>query len=589
MMYGLRSTRPELHHALVVSGSYLFVIASVGLIALLIYRGAIQAAYVFGFCLLVVIAAIGFKLSVGMIRSAKLVHQLRMAEAELRQSEQRMAQAARAGKWGVWEWTVGADNIWVTDQIRTLYGFAPAEQISFNRILSVVHDDDRDMVRTGVLQLMENGGEFSRQYRVVLPGGQVRWIAAQGIVDIAADNKKKIRGVSFDISELKRSSDLLKQEKAFLKQLIDINPNLIFTKDRQGRFTLANQAVANIYGTTVDDLIGKTDADFNTSAEEVQWFHQSDTEVLDSLQKQVIPEERITDANGKTRWLETIKLPVFDSHGVVSLVLGTAIDITERKEMELDLAQQRQEQAHRSRVMMLSELSGSLTHELNQPLAAILSNAQAALRFMAQDSPDLGEVREILQDIVSDNKRASEVIQGMRLLYKKGCMQFELTDMNSVVGNTLNLLRSEMMNAGVLCKVNLTLDLPEINAARAQIQQVLINLIMNGCDAMAGIVESNRLLLITTEMDPQQGIRISVSDQGHGIPAETIDRIFEPFFTTKPQGLGLGLSVCRRIIIAHGGHLWASGNANGGTTFFFTVPVYEGSKNEQSWSKGSDS
>lgn len=589
MMYALRSTRPELHHALVVSGSYLFVIVSVGLIALLIYWGAIQAAYVFVFCLLVVIAAIGFKLSVSMIRSAKLVHQLRIAEAELRHSEQRMEQAAKAGKWGVWEWTIDTDNIWVTNQMRELYGFALVEQITFERFLSVVHDADRDTVRADVLQFIEKGSDFSRQYRIVLPGGQVRWIATQGIVDVADDSKKKIRGVSFDISELKRSADLLKEEKVFLKKLIDINPNLIFTKDRLGRFTLANQVVADIYGTTVDGLIGKTDADFNTNAEEVQWFHQSDTEVLNTLKKQIIPEERITAANGKVHWLETIKLPVFDSHGIVSHVLGTAIDITERKEMELELAQQRQEQAHSSRMMTLSELSGSLTHELNQPLAAILSNAQAALRFMSQDSPDLGEVREILQDIVSDNKRASEVIQGMRLLYKKGCMQFEPLDLNALISNTLNLLRSEMLNAGVFCKVNLTSDLPEINAARAQIQQVLINLIMNGCDAMAGIAESKRLLLITTEMDQQQGILISVSDQGHGISEGTIDQVFEPFFTTKPQGLGLGLSVCRRIIIAHGGHLWVSGNAKGGTTFFFTVPVYEGSKNEQLWSKGSDS
>lgn len=223
-----------------------------------------------------------------------------------------------------------------------------------------------------------------------------------------------------DISDRKRRDSLIRKDRAFLRQVIDIDPNLIFAKDREGRFTLANEAVAEIYGTSVEALIGRTDADFDNNASEVEAFRLADLEVMDSLRERFIAEERLTDSKGRVHFLQTVKRPIVGEDGVARQVLGVSTDITARKQAQLELDRQRNELAHLSRVTLVSELSGSIAHELNQPLAAIMSNAEAARALLRRDPPELDEVREILDDIVSDDWRAAQIISGMRSLLRKG-------------------------------------------------------------------------------------------------------------------------------------------------------------------------
>ena len=379
-----------------------------------------------------------------------------------------------------------------------------------------------------------------------------------------------------DVSEHRKRDALLKHERAFLRQVIDNTPSMIFAKDRLGRYTLANRAVADIYGTTVDALMGKTDADFNRNAEQVQSFRRTELEVMDTLQERFIAEEHMIDAAGRDHWLQAVMRPILSEDGKASQIVGSATDITARKNAELELGRQRNELAHLSRVTMLSELSGSLAHELNQPLTAILSNAQAALRFLAAGNPNLDELREILRDIVDDDRRAGEVIQGLRLLLKKGEMRRESLDMNEVVRDVMKLVRSDLLNTGVGMITELESALPSVTGDRVQLQQVLLNLVVNGCDAMAGAETSDRRLVVSTGLDDSQCVRVRVADHGPGIPAEHLERVFDPFFTTKTHGLGLGLAVCRNIIAAHGGRLWAANEAGRGTSFSFTVPVNAG-------------
>jgi C4-dicarboxylate-specific signal transduction histidine kinase len=254
-------------------------------------------------------------------------------------------------------------------------------------------------------------------------------------------------------------------------------------------------------------------------------------------------------------------------------MIGATIDITARKQAELEVQQQRGELAHLSRVTMLGELSGSLAHELNQPLTAILSNAQAAQRFLAHDNADLNEVRDILKDIVDEDKRAGEVIRRLRGLLKKDEVHHQPFDINEVVQEVLKLVRSDLVNQGVAVQADLAPALPEVNADRVQLQQVLLNLVMNACDAMAGGPAGDHKLIIRTELAAGEGIRVSVADCGVGLAPDNLEKAFEPFFTTKVQGMGLGLSVCRTIITAHGGKLWAVNNPGRGATFHFTLPV----------------
>ncbi len=235
--------------------------------------------------------------------------------------------------------------------------------------------------------------------------------------------------------------------------------------------------------------------------------------------------------------------------------------------------QQQSELAHLSRVTMLGELSGSLAHELNQPLTAILSNAQAAQRFLAHDNADLDEVRDILKDIVDEDKRAGEVIRRLRLLLKKGEVQHQPLDLNEVVLEVLKLVRSDLVNQGVTAQTELAPGLPVLHGDRVQLQQVLLNLVINACDAMSGVATADRQFIVRTKPAYGQGVEASVSDCGDGIPADKLEQVFEPFFTTKAHGMGLGLSVCRTIITAHGGKLWVTNNAARGATFHFTLPA----------------
>lgn len=287
-------------------------------------------------------------------------------------------------------------------------------------------------------------------------------------------------------------------------------------------------------------------------------------------------EYRVLLPDGGTHWIAARGRVEFDELGKPLRMRGVSIDVTRRMQAELEVQSQRTELAHLSRVTMLGELSGSLAHELNQPLAAILSNAQAAQRFLKQEGADRHELKEILGDIVEEDKRASEVIRRLRLLLKKGEVQSLPVDMNEVVADVLKLMRSDLVNQGVMVETKPAAGLPQVRGDKVQLQQVLLNLMVNACDAMAGMPAAERRLRILTVATETGTVQVSVCDRGRGVPAEILQRIFDPFMTTKPQGMGLGLAVCRTIISAHGGRLWVANEPDGGAGFHFTLPAFRG-------------
>jgi C4-dicarboxylate-specific signal transduction histidine kinase len=240
---------------------------------------------------------------------------------------------------------------------------------------------------------------------------------------------------------------------------------------------------------------------------------------------------------------------------------------------ELEIARQRNQLTHLSRVSMLGELSGSVVHEISQPLTASLNNARAAQRLLSRSEPDLKEVREILQDIVAVDQRAADVIRRLRQLFKRGVVQLQPLSANDLVEEVLKLLRSELIDRGVTAHAELAAGLPVLQADRVELQQVLINLVTNACDAMADTPRDARALTIRTAADGAGFVLISVCDAGPGIAAGNLEQVFEPFFTSKEDGMGLGLSVCRTIVSAHGGKLWAEHNRDRGATFQLLLPV----------------
>ncbi len=273
-----------------------------------------------------------------------------------------------------------------------------------------------------------------------------------------------------------------------------------------------------------------------------------------------------------------VTMGIFFIVGVVLSTLGArAWLIAKERERsaraELEIAEQRNQLTHLARVSMLGELSGSLAHELSQPLTAILGNAVAAQMLLRSSEPDLHQLRDILKDIEADDERAGEVVRRLRLLLKRGEIQFQPLAANELVEEVLKLLRSELIDRGVVAHAELASSLPILQADRVQLQQVLINLVTNACDAMADVPREARAVTIRTSLDDHRFVLISVFDSGPGIAEEKLEQVFEPFFTSKANGMGLGLSVCRTIANAHGGKLWAEHRPGRGATFHLSLPV----------------
>lgn len=284
-------------------------------------------------------------------------------------------------------------------------------------------------------------------------------------------------------------------------------------------------------------------------------------------------EHRMIHRDGSVRWLMTRGAPVREADGSMRLV-GTCVDVTDRKRIEEELRSLRLELAHVTRVGMLGELSGAIAHEINQPLAAILTNSQAAQRLLARAEPDVAEVQDALGDIADSAKRAGTVIHGLRDLLQKGEPAFRPLDINKVASEVLELLHSDLIAHQVSVARLFGTSLPSVSGDRIQLQQVFLNLIMNASEAMSGTAPGERVLTITTTALGGRSVEICVADTGKGIAPDMQEHLFEAFATTKKRGLGMGLSICRSIVSAHGGRQWAENRPEGGAAFYVSLPAH---------------
>jgi C4-dicarboxylate-specific signal transduction histidine kinase len=253
-------------------------------------------------------------------------------------------------------------------------------------------------------------------------------------------------------------------------------------------------------------------------------------------------------------------------------LLLLAVVLEERARAAREAHEQRLQLTHLSRVATLGEMSGGLAHELNQPLTAILSNAQAAQLLLADPRADRGELTEILVDIVTADRRASDIIQRVRALFKKSAPQLQPLEPNELAAEVLELVHGDIMARNVAAHAELAPGLPRVRGDRIQLQQVLINLVMNACEAMAAVPVERRVLTLRTALAPDGGAQVSVIDRGPGFAAELHETLFTAFYSTRPNGLGLGLSISRSIVAAHGGELWGSSIPGQGASFHLVLP-----------------
>jgi len=369
----------------------------------------------------------------------------RRSKQALRVSEERMSVAVESAQLVLWDWDISNDKVWSTDEGLKMFGFEPGEPIDHATLGGRVHPDDRAARAAAIQRALATGGPYESEFRIILPDGSVRWMAARG---------------------------------------------------------------------------------------------RSHSQAVD---------------------------------GAPLRILGVSMDVTRQKQAAAEAQLQREELAHLSRAAALSTLSGSLAHELNQPLTSILSNAQAGQRFMSHEPPELDEVRDILADIVRADRRAGEIIWRLRTMLRRGEVALQPVHVNESLEELLRLTRSDLIARGVSVANLAAGGLPPARTDRVQLQQVLLNLILNACDAMASNLPEDRKLTLTTFIE-QDEMRIGVLDRGVGLP-DDVETLFQPFHSTKDGGLGMGLSICRTLVTSHGGRLWGERRAERGAAFYVALPL----------------
>lgn len=382
-------------------------------------------------------------IAVPLMLLAVAIGEERRSKESLRLSEARMSLAAASAQLVLWDWDIAKDRAWTTDEGRATFGLGPDETIDYATLSDRIHPDDRAARDAAIRRALLSGEDYEAEFRLLMPDGSVRWIAARGRVAGGDAARTRMLGVSMEITRAKRAA-----------------------------------AEAQV---------------------------------------------------------------------------------------------QRDELAHLSRAATLSTLSGSMAHDLMQPLTSILSNADAGLRYLAMQPPDLGEVREILKDIISEDRRAGDMIGRMRTMLKRGEVALRPVDVDECIAELLRLLRTDIAARHVAVTPPAAGERPLVLTDRVQLQQVLHNLIVNACDAMQGVPSAQRVLTLTTDVVGGE-MHIGVLDAGVGLP-DDVESLFRPFHSTKPHGLGMGLSICRSLVGAHRGRLWAEPRPGGGAAFRIALPL----------------
>jgi PAS domain S-box-containing protein len=372
----------------------------------------------------------------------------------------------------------------------------------------------------------------------------------------------------------RRAEESLRESEERYRDVVETQTELICRYLPDSTLTFVNDAYCRYFGRSRDELVGTPFTGLIPEPERAAALKH--IESVASAEHGATYEHQVVRPDGGFGWQQWTDRAIRNARGSVVELQGIGRDITDLKVADMEVEQRRKEVTHLTRVAILGELSGALAHELNQPLTAILSNAQAAQRLLERDPLDLAMVREILADVVTADLRAGEVITRLRVLLKKGEASLQPLDLNDVAMEVLALARSELIERHVAVSTQLAPGLPNVLGDRVQLQQVMLNLLLNASEAMSSNGAGDRMLTVSTTLDGDGLLLTSIADRGVGICPDAADRLFEPFFTTKPHGLGLGLSICRSIIAAHGGRLWADSNPDGGATFSFVLPARNG-------------
>ena len=498
---------------------------------------------------------------------------------ELRQSEAWLEEGQRLAHVGWWERDYTTGRVSLSDETCRIFGVQAADLAQWQeRWVSLIHPDDRQKTSEASENALRGGPRYDVEYRVVRPDGTVRVVHSQG--DVTRDESgRPLRqfGVMQDITELRRAEGELRASEARFRTFVDYAADAFFLLDEKLTLVDVNRQACESLGRSREELIGVHPRDFDAALDDASVVLLAERA---GAGETITFETRHRRKDGTTFPVE-IRTGTFRQAGKLQY-LALARDISERKLAEetvqgKDAALQmaRAELARVSRVTTLGELTASIAHEVNQPLGAMVANAAACTRWLAADPPESVKARRALESIAADGRRASEIIGRIRSLVKRQALRKNLVDVNLKISQVIELAADEIRRNGIVLRTELAEALPRVEGDRVQLQQVLLNLILNAIDAMSPIRDRARELTIVSRRDGRDAVLVEVRDTGPGLEPGHAERLFEPFFTTKAEGLGIGLSISRSIVDAHGGRLWAESIRSHGAVFRFSLPLGE--------------
>jgi PAS domain S-box-containing protein len=446
-----------------------------------------------------------------------------------------------------------------------------------------LHPEDRAGFTKIYSEAFDARQPFYEEYRVRRHDGQYRWISAHGTPRYdEQQNFLGYMGSCVDVTDRKEAEDRARESEEKAREsegkfLVMANsaPVLIWASGTDKLCTFFNKAWLDFTGRKLEQELGDGWAE-GLHPEDAAGCVKTYVESFDARLPFTM-EYRLRRHDGHYRWVSDHGVPRYDAEQNFVGYIGSCIDVTEQRCAEEEAARSREELAHVSRVSTLGELAGSLAHELYQPLSAIIANVEVVQLLMGGEVKSDKEVGEVLTDIGKQGQRAGEIIEGIRGMLKKEPEQMAGQDLNVAVKNVLDMVRHDLTKRGVRPVLQLDPELPPVNGYGVQLRQVILNLVMNACEAMADTRAGGRELTIESKcVAAAEEVEVSVADTGSGFPEEILRHVFEPFRTTKPKGLGLGLAICRSIIDKHGGRLVAMNNRDRGATVRFTLPVQNG-------------
>jgi len=507
------------------------------------------------------------------------IHDLKIAQETLRRSEGYLAEAQRLSHTGSWASSPATGEIkYLSEECYRVLGFDPhAGQPRYETFIQRIVPEDQAKVREAVQTAGRENSEYELEYRIVHTGGQIRDIHVIGhpVLGPSGDAVEFI-GTVIDITERKRAEGALRRSEAYLAEAQKLTHTGSWAYNIAKKELIhSSEEYSRLFGFDPDKSVPSFE-------ELIQRIHPEDR--APSLREFQSPSPegkdfdayfRIVHPDGTTKNVYGTGHPIFDASGDLVELFGTVMDVTERKRAEEERERLRQAQADLARVnrvATMGELTASLAHEVNQPIGAAVTNASTCVRWLAGETPNLEEARAAALRVVTDGRRAAEIISRVRQLFKKGSTERELVELNQVVREMIVILQAETARLHIVVTMDLAERLPQIMADRVQLQQVMMNLIMNSIDAMKD-VDGAKELGISSRLVESEEILVSVSDTGVGLPLQDADQIFNAFFTTKLHGTGMGLRISATIVESHGGRLWADNNAPRGATFHFALPT----------------